>query len=252
MPVGLPFRVCGRYTHLYTWRQLHRLMNLLSPEVTLPLRYNVAPSQEAPVVVHGVDEGGSVLRPLRWGLIPSWAKDASIANALVNARGESVDSKPAFRSAFKHRRCVVPVSGFYEWQGIEGRRVKQPMYITPASGDDPWLLAGLWESWPSPQDGPVETFTIITTSPNALMAPIHDRMPVILAPGAAREWIAPQAPACWSPDRLKAFLVPYPPDGMRADPVSRVVNSPKNDTPECIQRLENKDFGSIFEQKQED
>lgn len=223
-------------------------MGLLSPEATLPLRYNVAPTQSAPVVLHGVDEGGPVLRFLRWGLIPSWAKDPAIANSLVNARAEGLDAKPSFRSAFKHRRCVVPVSGFFEWQATPGRRVKQPLYFTPATGDDPWLLAGLWESWRSPDGGPVETFTIITTNANALMAPIHDRMPVILEPDAAREWIAPASPASWLPDRLKELLVPCSPGRMHFQPVSRVVSSPKNDTPECIQSLENKDFGNIFEQ----
>ncbi len=226
-------------------------MGLLSPEVTLPLRYNVAPTQSAPVVLHGAEQGGPVLRLLRWGLIPSWAKDPAIGSSLVNARAEGLDAKPSFRSAFKHRRCVVPVSGFFEWQAVKGARLKQPMYITPAAGDDPWFLAGLWEAWRGPGDAPVETFTIITTSANALMAPIHDRMPVVLEPDAAREWIAPASPTSWLPERLKGLLVPCPPDRMRLEPVSLVVNSPKNDTPECIQSLDNKDFGNIFEQNPE-
>src|SRR5579862_4970302 len=132
--------MCGRYTHLYKWKQLHRLMSLLSPEVQPPMRYNVAPTQSAPVIVRDDDTGGAVLRTMQWGLIPSWAKEKAIGNSLINARAETIDTKPAFRDAFKRRRCVVPISGFYEWRAIEGQKGKQPLYITPTD-EEPWFLA---------------------------------------------------------------------------------------------------------------
>ncbi|MFO0835754.1 MAG: SOS response-associated peptidase [Phycisphaerales bacterium] len=254
--------MCGRFTHRYTWKQLHRLLGLMTPEVTLPARYNVAPTQQTPVVVFDESMGGPSLRGMRWGLIPSWAKDDAIGASLVNARAEGVETKPSFRAAFKRRRCVVPISGFYEWKVVaqsEGRAakpVKQPMYITPADpSDEPWLLAGLWESW-SPADAtapsPVETFTIITTEPNEMMATLHNRMPVILAPDAAKAWLAPGSGKGHevTPEeaaRLFGLLVACPAESMVAVPVSKLVNSPKNDTVECTKPQETQRFGTLFD-----
>lgn len=241
--------MCGRFTHLFTWKQLHRLMSLVSPEIELSQRFNVAPTQNAPVITSDQSLGGPALRLMRWGLVPSWAKDLAIGNSLINARAEGVDSKPSFRAAFKKRRCLVPISGFYEWQKVEGSKTKQPFYITPNASDDPWLLAGLWESWHDPalaKDAPpLETFTIITTDANQAMAPIHNRMPVILTLPDARHWINPDTPA----QDLSPLLRPCPPQAMTFRKISTLVNSPRHDTPQCIQEVSDQDFGTIFSPK---
>jgi len=221
-------------------------MGLLSPEVQLPMRYNLAPTQSAPVIIRGDDAGGAVLRTMRWGLVPSWAKEEAIGNSLINARAETIDTRPAFRNAFKKRRCIVPISGFYEWQAIEGQKAKQPIYMTP-TGVDPWLLAGLWESWASPAGQLIDSYTIITTSANEMVSKVHDRMPVILGPAEARQWIGTDpSKANPSADQLRALLDPYPADLMLSQLVSRAVNSPKRDGPECIQRADLQGFGGLF------
>jgi putative SOS response-associated peptidase YedK len=222
--------MCGRYTHLFQWRQLHRLMTLVSPPWEFSPRYNVAPTQSAPVV--RAEPAGRRVDPMRWGLIPSWASDVSIGSRLINARAETIAEKPAFRSAFKSRRCLVPVSGFYEWKAIPGEKRKQPHYIRPSADDDLFFFAGLWERW-SPKDGagdPIESFTIITTQPNELMATLHNRMPVILDPPERDAWLAADA----SPASLPAMLRPYPSELMMALPVSLAVNNPRHDAEDCI------------------
>ncbi len=226
--------MCGRFTHLFTWRQLYELLALHGIECEIPARYNVAPTQCAPVVVPD-DSGLATLKQMQWGLIPSWADDPKIGSSLVNARGETVVSKPAFRSAFKHRRCIVPISGFYEWKPIAGSKIKQPLYITPTDQGDIWLLAGLWEVWQSPDHAPLETFTILTTAANEAMAKIHDRMPVILEPSAAQVWLHHTPAAAGTDDpTLNLSITQYPAERMLFTPVSRQVNSPRNDSPECI------------------
>lgn len=223
-------------------------MGLLGEELAIPERYNVAPSQSAPVAVRDESLGGPVLRPIRWGLVPSWAKDTSIGNSLANARAESIASKPSFRDSFKHRRCVVPISGFYEWQSIPGRRAKQPLYFSPVD-DAPWLVAGLWSSWEgkgAQGGGPLETFALITTTPNELMARFHDRMPVILDAQTAQRWLAPMGSE--SAEALMGFLVPYGAP-MRHWPVSQDVNRPGKDDASLSQPVASSDFGSIFDQR---
>lgn len=249
-------RMCGRYTHLFTWQQLHRLLSLTSAEVTLTNAYNVAPTQHQPVVMHDEAQGGLALRSMRWGLVPSWAKDIAIGNSLLNARSEGIESKPSFRAAFKRRRCIVPMSGFYEWQKVEGSRTKQPYYIFPAPNaptapsDDVsgamWLAAGLWEAWHDPtlpKDAPaLESFSVITTSANAAMAPIHDRMPIFLDPAQARAWVTAKEGA-----DVAALLTHCPPSWLAFRKVSTLVNSPRNDSHQCIQEEAPQDFGSIFD-----
>jgi len=218
-------------------------MRLASPEVDLPLRFNVAPTQSAPVAVFDEALGGMTLRSLRWGLVPPWAKDLAIGNSLINARAETADSKPAFRAAFKSRRCIVPISGFYEWETVEGQKAKRPHYLTPA-GEDLWLTAGLWESWKQPEGAAIQSYAILTTVPNELLATFHDRMPVILDPEDAARWAGP----CDDPASLNAMLRPYPSDQMVDRLVSTVVNSPRNDSPECIRPAESQGSGGIFDQ----
>lgn len=235
------FPVCGRYTYRLTWKQLQRLLTLLDwPEVELEPRYNVAPMQSAPVVRLNKD-GGRVGAMLRWGLVPFWADDPSIGSKLINARSETAFDKPAFRKAIAERRCVVPISGFYEWQAIEGERVKRPHYITRADGE-PIMLAGVWERWrdksasesgSKPESDPLDTFAILTTAPNALMRPLHDRMPAILNTEQRETWLDPasERPA------LESCLGPHADDDMIVYPVGRKVNSPKNDDSSLIERV---------------
>jgi putative SOS response-associated peptidase YedK len=166
-----------------------------------------------------------------WGLIPGWAKDPTIGSRLINARAETLGEKPAFRGAYKYRRCLIPADGFFEWREEPGLKVKTPLWIHLQS-KKPFALAGLWEQWQSPDGGIVKSAAIITTEPNSLMAQIHNRMPVILPFGAYAQWLDPSPQ---SPESLQKLLAPFPAEAMSAHPVSRLVNSPANDTPACVE-----------------
>jgi putative SOS response-associated peptidase YedK len=215
--------MCGRYT-LASPDEIVAETFGLDEVPTLRPRYNIAPTQKVAVVRR---EGSRRrLAELRWGLIPSWAKDPAIGNKLINARAETLAEKPAFRSAFRARRCLVVADGFYEWAKAAGR--KQPWYFHLRDAR-PFGLAGLWERWPGEGGEPLETCTIITTAANELLAPVHDRMPVILEPGAFDAWLDPG-----SGKGLVELLRPLPAEAMAAYPVSLLVNSPGNDTPACI------------------
>jgi putative SOS response-associated peptidase YedK len=223
--------MCGRFTLTVSGRVLARLFDV--PEVAeLTPRYNIAPTQQVLIARATEGGGGRELVPARWGLIPFWAKDEKIGARMINARAESVSSKPAFRAAVKHRRCLIPADGFYEWRKTGSG--KQP-YLIRFADRRPFAFAGLWERW-HPDDGePVDSCTIITTSPNELVAELHDRMPVILSPDGHGEWLT----ADWiADDRLNALLVPHAPDQMEAYPVSTRVNRPINDDPGCIEPLD--------------
>lgn len=203
-------------------------------------RYNIAPTAEAPVTLLHPEGGRRVLRSLRWGLVPSWARDAKAGARLSNARSETCADKPAFRAAFKRRRCLVPAAGFYEWQRLAtGRR---PWWLR-LEGGGPLAFAGLWEHWldpaapspdPPPRDATLYTFAILTCPANPLVAELHDRMPVILAPRDYAAWLDPEATR---PD-LEALLVPYPAELMEAWPVSRRINNPRNDDAALLDRVE--------------
>jgi len=203
------------------------------PEFTFPAqggpRYNIAPSQPILALPNdGTNQAGFFV----WGLIPSWAKDPSIGNHLINARAETLAKKPAFRSAYKYHRCLIFADGFFEWQARPGLKSKVPHFIRLKSGV-PFTFAGLWENWQSTDGSEVRSATIITTEPNEMVASIHNRMPVILKPDTYAQWLdsAPQ-----SPNRLQNLLVPYPGGEMEAYPVSTLVNSPGNDRAECVLR----------------
>jgi len=187
--------------------------------------YNIAPTKT--VVVVG-DDGTRYLSQIRWGLIPSWATDPAIGNRMINARAETLTTKPAFRVALRKRRCLVVADGFYEWEKRD--RTKQPFYIVLKSRE-PFGFAGLWETWTSPDGEEIRTCTIITTDANKLLKPIHDRMPVILTREAEAVWLDP---TIQDPARLPPLLKPYPADALEAHPVSRWVNSPQHDSPDCI------------------
>jgi len=224
--------MCGRYTLSSPSDDLALLFDL--PELPLvPPRYNLAPTQEAAVVRVPAPGQPRQLALLKWGLIPYWAKEASIGNRMINARAESAAEKPAYRWSFQKKRCLIPADGFYEWKK-EGK-AKQP-YLIRRADKKPFAFAGLWSSWRDPDQGgkTVDTFTILTTGPNDLMRPLHDRMPVIVDRENFDLWLDPKME---DPARLQPLLVPHAPDGFEAFPVSRLVNSPTNDRPECIEPL---------------
>lgn len=220
--------MCGRFTlttNLGAIAARFGVARFLEGAAGYASRYNIAPTQTV-IVVN--DDGTRHLTQMRWGLIPSWAKDPAIGNRMINARAETVATKPAFRSALRKRRCLIPADGFYEWQQ-QGRR-KQPVYITLKSRE-PFSFAGLWDAWVSPDGEEIKTCTIITTEANDLLKPIHDRMPVILTRDAEAVWLDP---AIQEPAQLLPLLTPYPSEQMKAYPVSTWVNNPANDGPQCV------------------
>lgn len=221
--------MCGRYTlskaaHLAEMlREAGFLFDEFS-EVRITPRFNIAPTQQITVVF---DDSPGRLATAKWGLVPFWAKDEKIGASLINARADTVATKPAFRNAFKRHRCLVPADGFYEWQTTPGGKV--PHRFTLADGGA-FCFAGLWEEWENPAKAKVRTCTLITTTPNALVATVHDRMPVILPRERLRAWMDATTPA----ETLSKFLVPYPAEQMREHAVSKAVNSAKYDGPELI------------------
>jgi putative SOS response-associated peptidase YedK len=219
--------MCGRYTLTANPEQLQQAFpGVKIPEGIAP-RYNIAPSQPVAVIANNQPDR---LDFFVWGLIPSWAKDPSIGNRMINARAETLTEKPSYRNAFKRRRCLIPASGFYEWRQEPGQKSKTPMYIRMASGD-PFAFAGLWEVWNSPDGSQVLSCAIITTEPNTLMADIHNRMPVIIPSSDYTQWLDPNEV---KPEKLQGLLKPYEPAGMEAYPVSKLVNSPENDVEGCL------------------
>lgn len=196
-------------------------------------RYNLAPAQSA-VTLHQVD-GAWEPHIRKWGLVPFWAKDLGIGTKLINARAETVSEKPSFRAAFKKSRVLIPISGFYEWAVIAGR--KHPFFIHPADGGL-WFFAGLAETWKSP-DGLLESFTVITTTANHAMVELHDRMPVILGPEARITWMSPDT----SPSDLQSILVPCPDEWLEAYEVGPAVGNVRNDTPSLIDPSATDDCG---------
>jgi putative SOS response-associated peptidase YedK len=233
--------MCGRYT-LAKLADLTDLFPWIREWPTdLPPRYNVAPSQAIPAVTN---EHRDVLDLLHWGLIPSWAKDPKIGNQMINARAESLADKPAYRAAIRRRRCLIPADGFYEWKAppdAPKKTPKQPMYIRMKDGR-PFAFAGLWEVWHDPGGSKVVSCTIITTEPNELMRPIHNRMPAILRPEAYDQWLQKGEA---DPQEMQSLLRPYPAGEMEAYPVSRQVNSPKEEGRHLIEPVA-EDPGSLF------
>jgi putative SOS response-associated peptidase YedK len=221
--------MCGRFTLHIPPELLAEIFGLDSIPV-IPARYNIAPTQQIAVVRSNAG-GANHLAFLRWGFIPSWAKDPSIGNKMINARAETVHEKPAFRHAIKFRRCIVVASGFYEWKQ-EGN-LKVPLYVYLKDGS-PVCFAGLWEVWKSPEGDSIESCSILTTSSNRLIEPLHDRMPVILHREEYPLWLDREM---IDPEKLKPLYQPYPGDMMDMYPVSQLVNSPQNDSPELIEAV---------------
>jgi putative SOS response-associated peptidase YedK len=228
--------MCGRFTNQFTWRELVELYRItepyLTPQSNLQPRFNFAPTDTGPVI--RLDrEGRRQPAMMRWGLVPSWSKDGKGGAAMINAKAETVDEKPAYRKAFASRPCLVPADGFYEWKQI-GPKEKQPYFIT-TTFEEPFAFAGLWEWWRAkdvPSDAPgLETFTILTTEPNALCAPIHNRMPVMLAQEDWWRWLG-------TPEDRNTVLAHamFPAERMECWPVGRAVGNVRYEGPQLIGR----------------
>jgi len=220
--------MCGRFSLGASATKLIELFDLSEVPSWAP-RYNIAPTQELLVVVKAPEHPDRQVRRHRWGLIPSWAKDRGIGNQLINAQAETVATKPAFRAAFRKRRCLVPADGFYEW--TQQGRQKQPYYIRLRDGG-PFAIAGLWERWEGPDGNVVDSCTLLTISANDLIDAFHHRMPVILNPTNYDLWLDPGVQEA---GQLQALLQPYPSENMVAYPVRTMVNNPANDEPGCTE-----------------
>jgi putative SOS response-associated peptidase YedK len=219
--------VCGRYAQFTSPGDLAEIFGATLDIADVSPRYNVAPMQWLPVIRQR-PSGERVVQTLRWGLLPSWAKDETIANRLINARAETLAEKPSFRSAYRKRRCIVPADGFYEW--AKRPYGKQPYYIHASDGSI-LALAGLWERWTPPDDGDViDSFTIVTTAANGRVQPLHDRMPVILGPEAVASWLDPAS----EPEAVSELLGPCPDAWLALHPVARAVGNVRNEGPELI------------------
>jgi putative SOS response-associated peptidase YedK len=226
--------MCGRYFRRSDKQQIAEAFRLGLPTTfeILP-SFNVAPQTFQPVVRLSSDTGERELAPMRWGLVPFWAKESKVAFSTINAKAETLSTSPAFREGFKRRRCLIPLDGFYEWQAISPK-MKQPFAVGLASGTL-FAVAGLWDRWRDKATGlGLETFTIITTDPNPLMEPFHNRMPVIVKPEDHERWMAPADPAQLPVDLLR----PYPEDEMRAWKVATAVGNVRNDSLDLIAPLQ--------------
>ena len=230
--------MCGRYAFFTPIEAVTRLFGVSEVHAhEIGPRYNIAPTQDVPIIrVSPFLDDGEARPPVRelalarWGLVPFWAKDLAIGNRMINARGETVAQKPAFRAAFRKRRCLVPADGFFEWQRTASG--KQPWYIHAASGE-PLAMAGLWELWDPPEGGvPVASCTIITTQANEFMRPLHDRMPVVLDAAGREAWLGVATDTA----ELQALLAPAAEEALEAWPVSRRVNSPFNEDSSLVER----------------
>jgi putative SOS response-associated peptidase YedK len=216
--------MCGRYSLVPT-NDIAARFDVQQEQLSLQPRYNIAPSQSMPVVIRN---SPNRLVEMQWGLIPSWSKQPRAQFSTINARAETIAKSPVFRGPFKSRRCLVPASGFYEWQRVGDR--KQPFCIR-LKDDDLFAFAGLYDVWHDADGNELYSYTVITTTPNELVAPIHNRMPVILRRDDEDAWLNKET----EPGRLMSLLVAYPADEMEAYPVSRAVNSPANEGVELMQ-----------------
>lgn len=243
--------MCGRFAR-FSPAHVFRMLFQLEEFLELPPQYNISPGQDI-YAVRGIvirDEQAKKaapkaditevsfkkeVAPFRWGLIPFWSKDPDIGNRMINSRSETVAEKPSFRKAFKSQRCLIPADGFYEWQKVDDGP-KQPYYIH-MKDKKPFALAGIWDKWKNPEGGTIESCSILTTEPNAVLKPIHKRMPVIVNPKKYDFWLNPTIEDI---DDLKELLKPYDTKVMEAYPISRYVNSPENKGEKCIEAFNEK------------
>jgi putative SOS response-associated peptidase YedK len=214
--------MCGRVIQTSNPEAIRQLFDAIAPAPNAPPRYNGAPSQELMVLRRNPENGERTLQLLRWGLIPSWVKDAKGGRKPINARAETIASSPMFKAAYAKRRCLLPIDGFFEWKAIKGSKTKQP-YALAMKDRSPFAVAGIWENWTRPDTGEaLRTFAVITCEANELVGQIHDRMPVIIAPTDYDRWFGQETNPC---DLMK----PFPAELMTMWPVSTRVNSPRND-----------------------
>lgn len=216
--------MCGRYTLVKT-SEVTRRFGAEQASFEVAPRYNIAPGQELPVVVRN---SPNHLEMMRWGLVPSWAKDTKIGYQMINARAEGIEKKASFRKPFQKQRCIIPASGFYEWQKQGSRKI--PHYFKMAN-DELFGFAGLYDIYTDENGQKLKTYTIITTEANEIVGPVHDRMPVILTPEEEAIWLDPEI---HDPETLLPLLKPYPADEMMVYTVSTLVNKPQNDGPELL------------------
>lgn len=224
--------MCGRFTNKAKPREIEKEFNVagIDSRVKFEPRYNVAPSQMIPVVLEREEDKTRIVAPLKWGLVPSWAKTAEIGNRMINARAESLMEKPSFREAFRRRRCIIPTTGFFEWQR-RSSGAKQPFYFY-LKNKEVFGFAGLWEEWTDKGMGEMlETCTIITTEANKVLEPIPDRVPVILKAENYDQWLRPEEK---NSKELQRFLLPYTSSQMDSHSVSLAVNSPLADSPNLV------------------
>ena len=220
--------MCGRFSlHMQIADLQLAFKGFVFPD-EVEAHYNIAPSQQ---ILHVANDGERTVGSAKWGLVPFWAKDPKIGNRMINARGETLTSKPAFRDAYRNKRCLIIADGFYEWKQSGDGKTKTPMYIT-LTGGRPFAFAGLYDTWKQEDGEHLKTCTIITTEPNELIADIHNRMPVILPEQAYDLWLDHDTTEA---EILNGLLVPYPADEMTAHPVANTVNSPRNDVANCIE-----------------
>ncbi len=224
--------MCGRYRLSRRKQLVEEYFDTESDEPEWTPRYNIAPSQPVPVIRQNPKEPRRELSLMRWGLIPSWAKDASVAARMINARSETAGTKPAFRDPLTNRRCLIPADGFYEWQRTG--KVKQP-YCFEVNDGELFAFAGIWDRWTDPSRNTVETCSILTTSPNAVTSAVHDRMPVILDPDSYDIWLDPGMRDVTTTSEL---LKPYDAHQMRCYPISTRINYVSNDDEECSAPVE--------------
>ena len=222
--------MCGRFSLVAPGEELAELFQLDEVPQLQP-RYNIAPTQPVAAVRMNPDTKRRELTHFHWGLIPFWAKDTNMAGRMINARAETAAEKPSFRAAFKYRRCIIPASGFYEWQKQNGQ--KQPHYIHHVDGRT-LGFAGLWEHWQGADGSEIESCTILTTTPNEMMGQLHNRMPVILDPEDYGIWLQSDGQNL---DELQHLLRPAPDEVLDAYPISTFVNRPQNEGPECVAPL---------------
>ncbi len=220
--------MCGRFSLKSTMQAIEAEFSIDRSDIVIEPRYNIAPTQNVAVIFNN---GQNYQTFFKWGLIPSWTKDPTIGNRMINARAETISEKPSFKTALKKRRCLILADGFYEWKRIKDAKI--PTYIF-LNNQKPFAFAGLWDNWKSPEGKIIYTCAIITTIPNELIASIHNRMPVILQKQFIDLWLDP---SYQNETELSNILKPYPHEEMAAYEVSKLVNSPQNDTPACIDRV---------------
>ena len=224
--------MCGRINLRASPVELAEFFELFREPVWSSPRFNIGPMQSI-LAIRQKPDGSRLAEPLHWGLVPSWAKDPSIGSKMINARSDTVATKPAYRGAFRERRCIIPASGFYEWQRLDSK-TKQPWHIFRKDGQ-PLAFAGLWEHWQPPDGDAIESCSIITVDANKFTEEFHDRMPVILAKDDWSVWLNPNYNY---PVALSKLLVPCPYEWLEKTAVSALVNSVKNDSPDCIRPVQ--------------